>query len=194
AVALQPDGKIVVAGYSDNGTNNDFAAVRYDGGLTAGGSANVTASVSLTALEAILGLFAHNISFPTVVLLGADQLVDAADYAWQASDTSAAAAGWHVTLSANDFSDGGSGFIAVSGFTVDMANTAISTVSGNTPPTSQVASSTGLSSGGVTLLSAAIGNGLGTYNFVPHFQLLVPGATTAGDYSTTVTATIISGP
>jgi uncharacterized delta-60 repeat protein len=29
AIALQPDGKILVAGYSSNGTNNDFALVRY---------------------------------------------------------------------------------------------------------------------------------------------------------------------
>ena len=30
AVALQPDGKIIVAGLSSNGTNNDFALARYD--------------------------------------------------------------------------------------------------------------------------------------------------------------------
>ena len=35
AVAIQPDGKIVVAGYSNNGTNDDFAVARYnvDGSL-----------------------------------------------------------------------------------------------------------------------------------------------------------------
>ncbi len=30
AVAVQPDGKIVAAGYSDNGTDTDFALVRYN--------------------------------------------------------------------------------------------------------------------------------------------------------------------
>ncbi len=30
AIAIQPDGKIVAAGYSDNGVNRDFAVVRYD--------------------------------------------------------------------------------------------------------------------------------------------------------------------
>ena len=30
AVAIQPDGKIIAAGYSSNGTNNDFALVRYN--------------------------------------------------------------------------------------------------------------------------------------------------------------------
>ncbi len=29
AIAIQSDGKIVVAGYSHNGANNDFAVVRY---------------------------------------------------------------------------------------------------------------------------------------------------------------------
>ena len=35
SVAIQSDGKIVVAGYSDNGSNGDFALVRYntDGSL-----------------------------------------------------------------------------------------------------------------------------------------------------------------
>ena len=35
SVAIQSDGKIVVAGYSDNGSNDDFALVRYntDGSL-----------------------------------------------------------------------------------------------------------------------------------------------------------------
>ncbi len=32
AAALQPDGKIVVAGYCSNGTNNDFCVARYEGG------------------------------------------------------------------------------------------------------------------------------------------------------------------
>ena len=32
AVAQQPDGKIVVAGYCANGSNNDFCLARYDGG------------------------------------------------------------------------------------------------------------------------------------------------------------------
>ena len=34
SVAIQSDGKILVAGYSYNGTDNDFALVRYNGGST----------------------------------------------------------------------------------------------------------------------------------------------------------------
>ena len=34
SVAIQSDGKILVAGYSGDGTNDDFALVRYNGGST----------------------------------------------------------------------------------------------------------------------------------------------------------------
>jgi uncharacterized delta-60 repeat protein len=50
AVALQPNGKIVVAGYSSNGLNQDFAVVRYntDGSLdpTFDGDGKVTTPIS----------------------------------------------------------------------------------------------------------------------------------------------------
>jgi uncharacterized delta-60 repeat protein len=49
SVAIQPDGKIVVAGYSDNGSNYNFALVRYNanGSLdtTFGGTGKVTTSI-----------------------------------------------------------------------------------------------------------------------------------------------------
>ncbi len=47
AVALQTDGNIVVAGYSYNGANNDFAVVRYnaDGNVASQGSSSQTGSI-----------------------------------------------------------------------------------------------------------------------------------------------------
>ncbi|MBK9108470.1 MAG: T9SS type A sorting domain-containing protein [Saprospiraceae bacterium] len=36
AIAIQPDGKIVIAGEAENGTNLDFAVARYHSGLTVG--------------------------------------------------------------------------------------------------------------------------------------------------------------
>jgi uncharacterized delta-60 repeat protein len=51
-VAIQPDGKIVVVGYANNGSNNDFAAVRYhsDGTLDGsfGGDGIVTTAVGIS--------------------------------------------------------------------------------------------------------------------------------------------------
>lgn len=50
AIALQPDGKVVAAGYASNGSDFDFAAARYDTDgspdLTFGGSGKVTTSIS----------------------------------------------------------------------------------------------------------------------------------------------------
>src|SRR5688572_14579550 len=59
SVALQPDGKIVVGGYSHNGGNKDFAVARYaaDGTLDASfdGDGKVTTAIG-SADEEILGL------------------------------------------------------------------------------------------------------------------------------------------
>ena len=57
SVAIQSDGKIVAAGYSDNGSNDDFALVRYntDGSLDASfdGDGKVTTAIgsALTRLS-----------------------------------------------------------------------------------------------------------------------------------------------
>jgi uncharacterized delta-60 repeat protein len=50
ALALQPDGKILVAGYTYNGTNNDLLLLRYNGDGTLDGSFNGTGMV-VTALS-----------------------------------------------------------------------------------------------------------------------------------------------
>lgn len=50
ALALQPDGKILVAGYTNNGTNNDLLLLRYNGDGTLDGSFNGTGMV-VTALS-----------------------------------------------------------------------------------------------------------------------------------------------
>ena len=57
ALALQPDGKLVLAGYCSNGTNNDFCALRYnangtlDAGFGTGGK--VTTPVGATGDQAL---------------------------------------------------------------------------------------------------------------------------------------------
>ncbi|MBI4770573.1 MAG: hypothetical protein HY784_09255 [Chloroflexi bacterium] len=79
---------------------------------------------------------------------------------------------------------------------MNIQNGEITPAPGNTasPPTSNVTSDTALAPSGITILTAASGAGTGTFNFPPHFKLLVPGNTVAGAYNTTVTATIIAGP
>ena len=52
SIAIQSDGKIVAGGYSDNGTNNDFAVVRYNtnGSLdtTFNGTGKVTTAIGIS--------------------------------------------------------------------------------------------------------------------------------------------------
>ena len=51
SVALQSDGKIVVAGYSYNGSNDDFAVVRYNGDGVLDSTRSVGAARSLRPSE-----------------------------------------------------------------------------------------------------------------------------------------------
>jgi uncharacterized delta-60 repeat protein len=48
SVAKQNDGKIVAAGYSNNGSNNDFALVRYNGSATSTGITSLSANQSIS--------------------------------------------------------------------------------------------------------------------------------------------------
>ncbi|MFN7627516.1 MAG: VCBS domain-containing protein, partial [Pirellula sp.] len=67
SVTIQPDGKIVVAGFSSNGSNNDFALMRYnaDGSLdttfdlavTLGGSVSFTENGSPVVLDSDVRVF-----------------------------------------------------------------------------------------------------------------------------------------
>ncbi len=77
SMALQPDGKIILAGYCDNGTNDDFCVARLNGGSSSGrncsldidGDGKVTATIdSLIHARIALGLTGNavigGITFP----------------------------------------------------------------------------------------------------------------------------------
>ncbi len=79
AVAIQTDGKIVVAGYSSNGSNNDFAVVRYntDGSPDAtfgGGDGIVTTPVGSSD------------DYATAIGIQSDGNIVVAGYSWNGSD------------------------------------------------------------------------------------------------------------
>ena len=79
SVATQPDGKIVAAGYSDNGSNTDFALVRYnpDGSLDTsfGGTGKVTTAV-LSSND-----FAHSVAIqPDGKIVAAGDSYNGANY------------------------------------------------------------------------------------------------------------------
>ena len=59
SIAIQSDGKILVAGYSDNGSNStyDFALVRYNGGSSTGISENSNDALFSVEPNPTTGLF-----------------------------------------------------------------------------------------------------------------------------------------
>jgi uncharacterized delta-60 repeat protein len=73
AVTLQPDGKIVVAGSTFNGANNDFAVVRYRTNGTLDASFNLTGKATTT--------FGTNDESAAAVKIQADGKIVAAGYA-----------------------------------------------------------------------------------------------------------------
>jgi hypothetical protein len=152
------------------------------------------ADATVTISGGSLSVTPQSIGFGTVTLAGADQTVTDGDSTnWSAVDPTGAGAGWNVTIAATDFVDGGN-TIAVANFDARLLDANISTVAGNTAPTSSITTYTALSTTAQTLLSAAVGDGMGSYTFVPDFTLDVAASTFAGTYTSTVTVAIVSGP
>lgn len=112
---------------------------------------------------------------------------------WQAADARGSGAGWNVTISSTDFSSA-DGVISVPNFKVRLRPEKVVPVSGNTPPTSQILTFQPLSGSPLKILSAAPGDGMGSYDFIPDFRLTVPAETSEGAYQAILTVSISSGP
>ncbi len=152
------------------------------------------ADATVTISGGSLSVTPQSIGFGTVTLTGADQTITDGDSTnWSAVDPTGTAVGWNVTIAATDFISGVN-TIAVANFRAMLLDANISTVAGNTAPTSSITAYAALSTTAQTLLSAAANEGMGTYNFVPDFELDVAAETFAGSYTSTVTVAIISGP
>lgn len=146
-----------------------------------------------------------SVIFPQTSLAGLDVLAYAIDQTWTVSDTTNLGAGWHVTVIADDHlrgeGDPANRVINVGSshdFKVSCLDGETSTVSGdsvNLPSCSVGAQPVPLvGESPLTMLSANAGDGMGTYNFIPHFQLLVPGTTIIDTYRTNIYVDAIAGP
>lgn len=185
------------------GSHNIFVQAQDSAGNWGGadvGTVDVTAvpagaeSATVTIQGGTLSLSTNPIDFGTISLSGLDQTVDTQPVAWTGTDATGTGAGWNVTLTSTDFTSAG-GTIAVDNFKMTLDDANVVTVSGNTAPTSQVTSYQPLSSGTpLKLLSAAVGAGMGTYDFTPDARLIVPAESTPGAYEAFMTVSINSGP
>ena len=160
-----------------------------------------TATVTVTADS--LTVAPANVSLSTVVLDGSDKTSTSpyTSNAWTAEDARGTGAGWNVTITATDFSDGGSNTIDISQpdqeFSIQIADANITVIYGNTKPTSSVTSMTAIPTTGGTplkIVSAATNTGMGSYNIPPAFELMVRAETVAAVYTSTITVTINDGP
>jgi plastocyanin len=151
-------------------------------------------SIEVTATPVgSLSLTTSAFDFGSLSLTGIDQTVDAVAPVWQASDARGSGAGWNVTISSTDFSSV-DGVIPVPNFKIRLRPEKIVPVSGNGPPTSQVLTFQPLSGSPLKILSAAPGDGMGSYEFIPDFRLTAPAETSEGSYQAILTVSISSGP
>jgi plastocyanin len=151
-------------------------------------------SATITVQGGTLSVSTNPIDFGTIALSGLDQTVDTQPAAWTGTDGRGNAAGWNVTLTSTDYTAAG-GTITVDNFKMKLDDINVITVSGNTAPTSQATSYQPLDNvTPLTLLSAAAGAGMGTYDFTPDGRLIVPAESAPGDYEAFMTVSINSGP
>ncbi len=173
-------------------TGNWGAAVSTVVSVTAPPAGSVQATISVNSGN--LSNTAQNVAFPSVTLNGTDQTMTGTTSAWNATDARGTGAGWNVTIAASNFTSSGGGSIDVANFKCQLLQANVITLSGGTAPTTAMATLVPLSGTPAKMLSAALSAGMGSYNYTPDFQLIVPGSTLAGSYTANVTVSINSGP
>jgi plastocyanin len=171
---------------------NPSAWVALAGGLDVTAPPAGAVQASVTVQGGNLTNTAQNVAFGSVALSGADQTVSAGAQTWQAKDARGTGDGWNVTVSSTNFT--GAGAIDVANFKMRQLQTAITLVSGSAVPTSLVTTYQSLSALPLKVLQATGGAGMGTYDYIPDFQLTVPASAAAGAYTANVTVSVNTGP
>jgi hypothetical protein len=135
------------------------------------------------------------ITFPFTTLNGTDVTANTSGSTWQA-DGEGNPAPWHINVSSTDFTNAASKTIAVSNFEIRLLDANIVAVTGppNPKPSSTQTSFTPLSGTELKIATANAAQAVNLYDLTPDFRLTVPAETYTGDYSATVTITIVAGP
>ncbi len=150
-------------------------------------------TMSLAVNGGSLSIATNPVDFGTLSLTGLEQTIDTQPSPWTAADATGTGAGWNVTVSSTDFTSAG-GTITVDNSKIQLQDANVTTVSGNTPPTSSVTSYQPLSTSPLAVLSAAATTGKGTYDFKPDMRQIVPADASPGTYEAFLTVSINSGP
>ncbi len=149
--------------------------------------------VSFTLTGGSLSLVTNPVDFGSTMISGVDQTMEDTPLDWIGTDATGTGAGWNVTVSSTDLTTTG-GTITVDNLKLQLLDSAIVKVSGNTKPVSQVTSYQPLSGAALKILSAAATTGMGMYVFPPDFRLNVSAESVPGVYSAFMTVSVNSGP
>ena len=145
---------------------------------------------------------ARHITVPLVLLDGEAQDLRATGApTYTIVDARGSGAGWNVTLSCSDFTDGRGHTLSAAHFRFTTGESLIMRVGGQLPDPFGGPRETTLTSAPLHIpqkvLTASAGFGKGTYTYSPkasNFVLSIPPETASGHYSATLTEAICSGP
>ena len=164
------------------------------------GNSDATATVTAGTLSFVSA--PGNITFPSVTLNGLDQTTSAS-LPLDIGDNTGSRAGWNVTATSTQFSDGAAGnTLPTSAVTVQAAPsdvcdsgatcTIASEASSITYPYTLPAGATAPTA--TKIFDAKAGTGMGDQTVTPDYTLAIPADTAAGTYASTWTFSLISGP
>lgn len=132
------------------------------------------------------------ITMTTTGLTGMEQTIAGSTTPWSVVDATGLGDGWNVTVAATEFAEVGTpaNTIPLTGFSIRLLDENIELVDGNTVPISSQIGYAALSATALPIAVAAVEEGMGSFTIEPEFTLVVPAATYAGDYDSTVTVTV----
>ena len=133
-------------------------------------------------------------NFQNVTLNGADQDTTAALDAFSVTDARGTGVGWHVTAQATQFANAGATRSLAAGSLEMSEPTVAANGTTSSDPTVAVGPYT-IDNGAVSIASAALNEGMGTYDFgATTLTLAVPAETYVDTYLSTVTISQITAP
>lgn len=173
--------------------------------LLAGSANAATTSASPTATAQVIGGQLSFVSapapmtFPSVTLAGVDTSTSASEL-FDVSDATGSAAGWNITATSTQWSNGSGGTLPTSATTIASAPSATCDASSTcTVATTSVTYPYVLPAGSTAptpteMFNATAGTGMGAQSISPTLSVAIPANSLAGTYATTINVSLNTGP
>jgi hypothetical protein len=159
-----------------------------------------TASATLNAGSLGFASAPGNVTFPSTTLDGQNKTLTASQ-SLDIADATGSGAGWNITATSTQFKSGsyslpaGATTITAAPATPTCDTNVTCTVAGSTTVSYPYSLPAGATAPTATkLFNAAVGTGLGDQTVSPTWNLAIPGNAYAGNYTSTWTLSLVSGP